>query len=335
MNQGTPNTDEASSEKISIKDLMRRLYDGRMIILLGGLLGLLFGLLFLLRTPMIYSVEMSVAPPLENMSQNSSLEGSALASIGLSSLSSTVSPEPFKRYTYLLTSQIAAEKLQKDHHIMQIIFKDSWDAQTQSWKPRSGIGVWIRKALAAILGRPASPTTPGIQDLVGFLSGNVSVTSPELGSPIRGVSLRYGNAADAAKFLLWLHQAVDGIVRADTLGRTKNMIEYLKYRLPVVDNSNEREALSHLLVTREQNLMLLAAGGDYSAVVLDPPNPVNAVPYPSIGRTMILSIAMGLGLGIVISLTNLASLLTGWWRARFYSAKSAWRSRDGSAITDR
>jgi uncharacterized protein involved in exopolysaccharide biosynthesis len=291
-----------SLRKISLQDLIGRLRRGRLAVLACTIAGFLAGLVFLLITPVSYTVQMAVAPPLENMSQRESVEGGALAAVGLASLVATVSPEPFRRYENMLQSQAVATKLQKDHHILQLLLPDRWDAKNQKWLPKTG----LKAVLAQYLGRS---TEPGIQDVLGFLSGNVSVTSPAINSPIRQLSLRFRNAEDAGKILMWLHEATDSVVRTGTRERTQGMIKYLKAQLPVVDNADERQALSRLLVNREQDLMLLTVGLDFSAVVLDPPNAENAIRNPRAGTSLLLSIVFGLGLGLIVALAGIFDFL--------------------------
>jgi hypothetical protein len=298
----------AGLRKISLQDLGRRLYCSRFAILGCGVAGFIFALVYLFTTPTSFTVRMSVAPPLENMSQRESIEGGALANIGLGSLVSTVSPEPFRRYENLLRSQVLAEELQRDHHILQVLFPDRWDAQTQSWKPRAGLSAMIKR----LLGIPMDP--PGVRDVVDFLSSNLSVTSPALASPIRQLDLRYRDPQDAAKILLWIHRGADNVVRTGTVGRTKGMIVYLKQQLPVVDNADERLALSRLLINREQDLMLAAVGLDYAAVVLDPPNADNAVKFPQPRLAITLGLFLGIGLGCIAALIGAFSFLARMWR---------------------
>jgi hypothetical protein len=155
--------------------------------------------------------------------------------------------------------------------------------------------------LNAMLGRPPSPSSPQIQDLSKFIDGRLRVETPSLNSPARIMTFSYRDPQMAANFLLWIHQETDGIVRESTFQRTTGMIEYLQHKLPQVSNGDEHFALTQLLVSEEQNLMLLSTHLDYAATVVDPPiRPVT--PTPPLSLTLLLSLVAGFATGCVLVL---------------------------------
>ncbi len=292
---------------MNFSELLARAWHGAWIIGACGLIGLVLAFTYLAISPPTFVAQMIVAPPAQGPSQGAQL-GQTISALGFGGLLGRADPESFQMYENLIFSQAVAERIEKRHHVMQVLFASRWDPAQKRWRERTGLAATARGWLYGILGRSTGPATPSVQDLTSYIKARLRIDSPAVNSPIRIITFASNDPDFAAHMLRWLHDETDGIVRENIRRRTTKMIEYLTRDLPSVTNSDERYALTQVLVGQEQNLMLLTVSFDYSATVLDPPvPPVSST--PGIGITLITSLFVGLGLGTLIAMALPASRL--------------------------
>jgi capsular polysaccharide biosynthesis protein len=293
-------------ETVSLHDVFKRLYRRWLFVLVSTLVTFGLAVCYLAFATPQYTVEMEIAPPMRDSDRTGSVVSGLGALAGLGVSGSTNSS--FQRYEKMLTSREVATRLVRDHHALQVIFSDRWDADRGEWKPLHGVAARLHVATARLFGRTVA-SEPDIEDLREFLAKRLKIEVPsgdtalEAPPAIRYITLAYRDPRIAAQLLLWLHQETDGVIREDELNRTRHMIDYLDDRLRKATEVDERASLAQLLLDQERIEMLLTTGLDYSAEVLDSPGIPREPSRPQVWLTLILSIVVGVIVSSLIAIS--------------------------------
>jgi hypothetical protein len=202
---------------------------------------------------------------LPQMNSGVSLLGS-IGGGGLSSLLGSSHSPLYERFEELLTSQRVADSLQKDHRVMQHLFRKRWDPANQQWVRPSGILAWVSASLHEFFGMPAW-TPPGIANLTQEIQKKLSISDTK-NTNLRQIEYEDEDRQFALSMLHWLYQAADGAIRDDDIVRTRNEITYLRQELNKVTGVEHRTAIMNLLEVEERRQMLLLSNAPYGATVI-------------------------------------------------------------------
>jgi uncharacterized protein involved in exopolysaccharide biosynthesis len=258
-------------------------------------------LLVLAVLPPVYTAEAVIGPPGQKL--DTSVSGGSLTTAGIASrlglTRSSGQDSAYDRYLQLLVSTQLAAAISHDHKLMQIMFEDRWDGQTQSWIEPSGPTVLVKNFLKTLLKRPIK-RSPDQDDVYGFLKFNLVITSPPANS-FSKVSINFNSRAKAQQLLNGILDNADALIRNDRRRDIEARTVYLENVLPNVQSADQKLSLTSILSQQQQSLMEILADKRYSfTMVVEPYAPLTPTsPKPNTILTVMLGLAFIVWLGIV------------------------------------
>ena len=236
--------------------------------------------------PRTYTAKATIAPG-DNISETSSGGLASLRSAaGINSLlGSGAEASPFEMYLDLLTSKALADNLAHQDHMLQIVYSKLWNAQTGHWKRRSGslhfISYEIKRAL-----RISEQPNPESEDLARFIARHLSIESVpspfSAFSKIMYIRFKYNNPLQSTHFLDIILKGADNILRDQKLSNVKSRINYLSSTIPGISTSEQRQAITSVLIQQESLYTILKSDKTYGYTLLDPPFTSNSPSSPSL-----------------------------------------------------
>lgn len=263
-----------------------------------------------------YIARMVVGPaeglPQTSGSGTSSLLSSLGGSIGgLGSLLGSTRTPLYQRFEELLSSQQVAARLQAKHHVMQHLFRHSWNAQQHTWNRPQGPIASVSAAVHDFFGTPE--WSPPDASALSIEIGKKLVISDTKDTGLRQIEYEDEDRGFSLQMLTWLYQEADATIRENDIVRTRAQIAYLRNELDTVTSVEQRLGLTNLLESQEQRQMLLLSNAPYGASVIVSPEAPTKPNSPKIGLTLILSIIVGF----------LASSLSLLWKAMNWKVRLA------------
>ncbi len=225
----------------------------------------------------------------------------ALAGIDLSALSGE--SEHFDLYLAGLTSRAAARTLSPQPNLLPRLFPDEWSAERGLWVEPSGPLTPIKDTIKSVLGLPYTPwAPPDAERLHEFLVEDMVIIRDRL-SPVVTIRVEHANPQAAEDLLNALHRAVDDMLRARSLERAEQYIQYLDRQLAASNIADVRSALIQARTQQEKHRMVASAGGYFAAEPFDPPAPSRRPTSPKAVLLLILAIVAGGLLGALFAIT--------------------------------
>lgn len=281
-----------------LRSIVRRWW----LLLLGVLLGLLLGSVYLRRADYTYSAELKVyaAPSSSGSRPASALGGlAALAGIG-GGTSEAVSP--FRFYLDGIYSTEVAARLARDRKLMRTLFVAEWDAQARVWRQPASLSASLRRGVAGLLGLPQfSWHAPDASRMQAYIADNVTIRQ-SVKTPVAALVFDHADPRFAMRFLNQLHTTTDAYLREQQTARTRGNIDYLAQKLREVTLAEQRQALVTTLTEQERQAMLAYGNAPYAA---EPFDIASASLEPTRPRALPLLIGTGIAgliLGIVAAL---------------------------------
>lgn len=255
------------------------------------------------RTPM-YEVSMVVAPatmPGQNLPK--SLMGLSSAASLLTGGSLDGGDSNLERLQQLLISPVLTAKLDPNGPIFRQQYAGEWNAEQGRWEPPSGAVASTRRAISELLGgRPWQP--PGPARLATDLKSAL-LFAPVGKSQMMRISIRTPKPQFAVELLTVLHKAADSIIREQQKRRVVAYLDYLNRSLPQVANSENRTAITGLVVEQQRQLMTLSADNvTFASEVVEPPS----IPYRPIGLGPLAVLAISILVGLIAGLAGVVYL---------------------------
>lgn len=288
-------------------ELRKRL---RFIVIVVGIFTVL-ALVNYATTPREYIATALIGPPRSSMidsysPQNAGGLGGVSRMLGSFGGASN-SPGTYDEYMQLLRSVRLAQALIDNDHILQRLYPTQWDAEHKRWK--SG-GLSFLAPIRAALGMPArSNNGPSVDALVGFLENRLS-TDPVGGmaksllsssASFNTVSLAYKDPQEAEALLTIILNEADRLIRDDLSKDVTARMVYLNNELPNVTVADHRQALSAILSSQEQQLMMLNADKHFSYNLVAPPHaPAMPVSPPRLPGYLLMAWGFAVFAAIVI-----------------------------------
>jgi hypothetical protein len=292
-------------DELRLADFLAFAWKGRWVILLGALLGISSGVLFLSTTTYRYSATLIVTPVKSEMMR---LPGSvsSLAAVAGINLPGGGDTNDFNLYILGLKSRQVAAELGKDEEIMHTLFASHYNTASGKWRRPSGLFVALSSAGKSALGVPGAEwRPPDAADLQKFIETNVRITTDRK-SNITNISLDYKDPQFAVNLITELHEKTDAFLRRQALTRADQSIGYLAKQLSRVQLAEHREELAAILGEQEKARMLASSAAPFSA---QPFGSAVASSRPTSPRPFIVLIVglVGgaiLGLGAILALQN-------------------------------
>lgn len=293
-------------KSISISYLLGLVLAGRVIVIVGAVMGLLYGIYTVHSAGPRYQATIRVSPA-ESDTSVGNLASAGGFFAGLAGASSVAVPK-FTLFLSAIGSVGVAQELIRDHDMLCVIYAGDCDLETHAWKERTGVKEWINKQLASLGGLPNPNGARTERDLAMYLAGTVVVETNKNNSI---VSLRYTHRKPelAAQYLGWVVKAANDYVRGRQRETQLRYVEYLSQSAAKTTNVEQRLAIDNLLLQEERQLMMTEVDIPYAAKILDGPlvEPVNKVL-----KTLAIYAIAGLLIGAAIAMCR--DLLPRKWR---------------------
>jgi hypothetical protein len=250
----------------SIRDYVRNIARHWRLFLLAAVVGFVWAVHKEATAPKLYSVSVVVGPVGDSGPTGGT---SGLVSLFLSGGSMAAGPPDWGRYVFALSSVRLAEKLQRDHHLLQTVFASRWDSKTKTWKPSQGREASVERFFERLFGFPVDPP-PDVKALAQYISATVTLSTDKT----TGISTLSTLAADPKKglaFILMVHQAAVDLVRAEIAQRNDAKIDFVLNSLRKTTNADQRGVLISMLAQTEQTQMLLNNHLPFASQIIDTP----------------------------------------------------------------
>ncbi len=313
MEQISPSSPEpAEDEQLSIKKVFALICGGwRTIASVSVMFVLIAVVVWTTATPTydVFYVAMP-APTANDPTRNGGMNFSVLGQ-------QSKSPE-WEMYLSLVESTALAQRVINTTPILQLLYKDQWDAKNKLWVTKTNF--WsqsITGKLRWLLGR-RELATPDKFSLQGYIAHEVNLSQVPQTTQYR-IQINSPDPKTSLLLLSEIHRAANDMVRESRLKQAIGQRANLLKELENTQISDYRQTLLGLLGRVETNVMTASIPGQYAAIVLDGPT---SGPYPNFpkGKLMVeLAIVAGIGIGLIMVIffpVSDASLLAAWRKFR-------------------
>lgn len=270
---------------ISLADVTRQLWSGRLVIVAALVFGLVYGLYQAHRAGPLYRAIVSVMP-----AQTDTDVGGGGGAIGmLASLAGgggggSQVPK-FTQFLFTIGSVGVAQRLDRDHDMVCIINRGLCNPKTHVWQRRTGMKAAINAFLARVAGLPDPNGPLTVIDLAQFNTGAIAVTKDKATGLVT-LSYFNPNPKFAADYLTLVLKTTNDYMREQDRATQRNMVEYVARRISTNTNVEQRQALGNLMLQQERRLMMTEVDAPYAATILDGPT---VIPLNTVLRTTMLS----------------------------------------------
>lgn len=210
---------------------------------------------------------------------------------------------PFDIYLKYYRSLELAEMMDKQHGLMKIVFANQWDQSSQSWRLRRGVVPGVTGALRWTFRIPGD-SRPTMDDLRAYLERAIVIT-PGDGQDMQTITADDRDRVFARNLIFWAHQSAETLTKRRMQKSTVANIEYLKQKLQVVSQSEQRLALGSLLIAQESQLMLLQSWNGYASDVIEAASASARPVTPNPPLMIVMGLLGGLVVGGFISVVRM------------------------------
>ena len=283
---------------ISLSDVARQLWYGRLILVAALLLGLAYGLYQAHHTGPEFMATISVMP-----SQTDTDSGGSGAIGMLASLTGSDSAGQVPKFTQFLSTIASvgvAEVLNRKYDMVCIVYRGYCDPKTHRWRKRTGLYAAFNGLMARIAGLPDPNGAFTTAELAQYNANAIGITKDKTSGL---VILSYNNRDPkfAADYLSKVISTANGYIRDQDRTIQRTYVDYVTHRIATNTNVEQRLALDSLLLQQERKLMMTEVDVPYAATILDGPT---VTPVNSVLRTVFLNGFFFLLVGIAIVLLN-------------------------------
>jgi len=289
------------ADEITLRDLVLKLWRGKWIICAstGGVLALV--VLWMKLTDPLYTASIVIAPASE--SGAGGLAGklsrySGLASLAGIDLPGEESVSPFIELMEIATSPTVAERLLEEPELLQTIFENDWDAESESWVAPDGPVATVKGWVYGFFNQPGW-TPPSATTLAEFLEEQLEISDVSA-TGMKRVEFHHKDPEFAVHLLRRVGLTSDDIIRKRALERTSREIAYIEDKLASVTRAEHRLSLVELLSEQEQRMMMIQIDLPYAARVIEPSRTSDTPTFPKPTLILALGIVGGGLLGILI-----------------------------------
>lgn len=278
--------------------MLRAMWEGRGIMALCLLVGILGASVYLAVATPLYRAKATLAP-ISSSNSMGRAQGAFAAITGISMGSDHESD--FNEYLLVLHSATLADRLTKLGLDKELL--GGWDRETNQWRAPSGPIAFVKSLLG--LSPPAVPTA---SRFAAYLSDKVVTTplntssSALMQSRTYTVEFDYKNPADARRILDTILHEADAVMRQSQMKTTRNRVAYLQREMKATQDIPLRDSLQAILTNEQQNLMSQVADQYYSIKVVDLPHADDVPVSPRLLIVIAASILIALLLGTGINL---------------------------------
>ena len=294
VNEGQPETSQPIPGEFDILPVIQSIWRQAWIIAATIAFAVLISGIYLRNATYRYDIQLVVSP-VQSGQGSTSRSLSGIASLAGIELPDSAARASFDLYLAGLKSRAAAERLASNPQLMQGIFASEWSDKQKRWHAPDNLVSRIKHTVLRWLGVPIPNWQPPTASrLHEFMRDELSIDQDKDSSLVT-IKMQSTDPELARRFLMELHQTVDGMLRAHALARSTEYIRYVNNKLPLVTIQDYREALIGLLSNQERVRMMAAANVPF---VAEPFGTPVASPYPTSPKPMLVMIS-ALAIGMI------------------------------------
>lgn len=291
-------TDNSLNSEINLHQIVKRIWEKKKFLLCFTLLSFLFSIAFSLTLPNKYISSTLLAPTNQDDSLSSKLGQYSgivgLAGLNLPSDSNTKSQEAIERimsFNFFKSYFLPNIKLQNlmavtqwDSSKNELIYDDNlFDVATNSW---------VRKA------SKTKNIIPSAQEAYEEVYKDIIILNVDKNTGFVSISIKHESPIIAKKWLDLIVYNINESMREIDKVNAQNSITFLNELANSTNVQSIKEAISNLLETQMQTLMLASSNQSYIFKTIDPP----IAPEKKSGPNRILISISGLFIGLLISI---------------------------------
>ncbi|MEO3434954.1 hypothetical protein [Inquilinus sp. CAU 1745] len=290
------------SDAVTLGDALRLARRNAALLAICAISCCALAFLWLRVTPPVYEASLIVAP-----ADPVGLDAAARPRADMSALTGLLLPDrndasEFDRFLELLTSADVAAGVMEDEALTRRLLSDSWDEETNRWRPPAGVSAWFGRLGARLLGRPGWEP-PVADDLARRVDRSLRVERVD-STAMRRLVFRHADAETARAALAALVDAADRLLREAADRRVEARIAYLGDQLSRTLLSEHRLALSNLLARQERRRMMVRSGMPYAAIPVGSIAAPRRPAAPNAPLTLLAGLVFGLALGGVVAVAR-------------------------------
>lgn len=279
---------------IDLRDIAWALVRGSWLIVLLASIGVVFGVRKLHNHVPMYEAKMTVSPSSGDTGAQLPTQIGVLSGLGLS-VGGRAQVTLFDRLQQAFSSLELARRLEDKHDLLHVIFKGSWDEQTQSWIRPQGREFEWNQSYRAYLNQPTW-REPDLETLADYIGGSLVVEEPK-DSPFLEVTVQHPDPDFAFFLLITAYNEADNLLRDQDRNQVAERQAYLRGQLATAELSDIRRMLLDLLGQEVRRGMLLESNLPYAARIIESAR-VSSEPVPpdmqfEIGWRVLLGLVLG------------------------------------------
>lgn len=267
------------------------------LLVIGGALGLFFASIYVIVAKPLY-VATAIITTTHASSDDTGKMSSAYSKVLRFSGASPGQDPDMLKFLLLLKSQTVAERVDKKIHLLHTMFPQRWDEKTKTWVKPSGWAFEVKNRIKAFLKLPAY-SEPGPIDITSYLNRNLRQEELEVPNTYK-LSVFYRDKETAKAILVGLIDATNHVMLEFDKDDAENSEGYLLNKLQSSDVTlaEQRMALTSILVTQEQKLLLLHMNKYYVAKPIDYVTVSNSPVWPDTRLIFVIGLIIGTSLAV-------------------------------------
>jgi hypothetical protein len=304
------NSSTAGEKLFDLRVLFAELWRWKWILLLAVIIGGVIGIRNASNFVPTYEANMIVMPISQGGTGGSTSAGGGnflgvVRSLGLGA--GRAPNASFDLFKVMIGSTLLAEKIQKKHRLMQRVYRDSWNADDQSWIKPNIDEDSFRQRIRRFF-HLNSWHAPDLESLSNYLSGMVKV-EPISETDFFKISVEHSDREFALYLLEIAHREADEFIGLRRRQEQEERIKYLERQIETTRLAEVRGALLSLLMQLEQQAIIVSSKPPYTIKVISPLHASALAKEPALLRIIALPIGILLALVLVI-VTIVASFRT-------------------------
>lgn len=259
-------------QRIDLIELIHTIWRRKWLIAAAIILFTLAGLVFTYLATPVYRAEVVLLP---NLSDAQSTLPSTLG--GIASLTGITLgvPGDETEAVAILRSKIFIEDFIRSGDLLPVLFHEDWDPGSGTWTI-SDPNEW-----------------PDLRDGVTYFSEEILEIEQDAGTGIITLSIEWNDPERAAHWADHLVQQINDRLKTRDLSNSERRIDYLNNQLSAANLVELRQAISRLIESEIQTVMLAKAEDEYAFKVIDPPRVPKKPIFPSKLAIMFFAAFMG------------------------------------------
>ncbi len=294
-------------DEINLLELWQAVWQRKLTLLTTTLIGIVLGFSYLMTATPIYQAEVLLSP---TTTQKSSGQFASFASqySGLADLAGVTLPTHSSLNTAIATleSRRFIQSFIQNQTLKPLLFPKQWDERTVSWKehPKLGNSWWNSWIQIGDKNKPKFETPePSLEQAYKKLKSALSVSFDKK-TGLVNLRIDWSKPELTAQWANQLVTQINKVLREQTITKAENSIDYLYNQLKTTQFDELRVLYAELIQEQTKSITLAQANKEYAFEILDPAvapeNPIK----PKHRTILLLSVVIGLVLGIVTALTS-------------------------------